>query len=108
MQEYINSLFDIFKFINQKAKKTNDQKLGLISLVIFNYIRDISIQHNIKLDHNKEIERINLIPIFQYINKKNIQLYDFDKMSIDDLDVNKKEDIERFVLTHVHYITQHL
>jgi len=36
----------------------------------------------------------------------NIELYDFTSINMDDLDVTKKEDLERYVLTHVYYITQ--
>ena len=51
-------------------------------------------------------ETINLIPIFEYISYNNIELYDFKKIDINDVDVTKDSDLERFVLTHVYYITQ--
>jgi hypothetical protein len=53
-----------------------------------------------------EPESINLIPVFEYVATNNIELYDFKTINMNDLDVTKKEDLERFVLTHVYYITQ--
>jgi len=47
-----------------------------------------------------------MIPIFEYIAHNNIELYDFSKIEVSDVDTNKKEDLERFVLTHIYYITQ--
>jgi len=54
----------------------------------------------------KEPDSINLIPIFEYISYNNIELYDFTKINVEDVDVSKKEDLEKFVLTHIYYITQ--
>ena len=51
-------------------------------------------------------ETINLIPIFEYISYNNIELYDFSKINVNDVDVSKSEDLEKFVLTHIYYITQ--
>jgi len=53
-------------------------------------------------------EPINLIPIFEYINHKNIDYYDFSKIDMADVDTNNKDDLERFVLSHIYYITQHV
>ena len=106
MGDYIEAIFDIFKTINSTAKNNNDTKLGLISLVIYNYIKKLSESNKIKLNYDKEIDKINLVPIFEYMNYKHIELYDFQKISEDDIDSNNDEDIERFVLTHIYYITQ--
>jgi hypothetical protein len=38
--------------------------------------------------------------------RKNIEFYDFTKINIDEVDVRKKEDLEKFVLSHIYYITQ--
>ena len=48
----------------------------------------------------------NLIPVFEYISYNNIELYNFENIDISDVDMTKNEDLERFVLTHVYYITQ--
>ena len=49
---------------------------------------------------------INLIPIFEYISSNNIELLDFSNININDIDIRKKDDLERFILTHIYYITQ--
>jgi len=109
MKEYIKSIFEVFQFINYTAKNNNDTKLGLISLVIYNYIKKIALANNIELNHEKQTINLNTIslkPIFDYINNNQIELFDFQKISEDDIDANNENDIERFVLTHIYYITQ--
>ena len=32
--------------------------------------------------------------------------YDFNNIDLSDVDVNKDEDLEKYVLTHIYYITQ--
>ena len=54
----------------------------------------------------KEQDTINLIPFFEYVNFKNIELFEFDKIKLEDVDTNKSEDVERFILSHIYYITQ--
>jgi hypothetical protein len=62
--------------------------------------------YNVNLKELLEPDSINLIPVFEYISYNNIELYDFTKIDVTDLDVTKNSDLERFVLTHVYYITQ--
>jgi hypothetical protein len=62
--------------------------------------------YNVNLKELSEPDAINLIPVFEYISYNNIELYDFTKIDVTDLDVTKNSDLERFVLTHVYYITQ--
>jgi hypothetical protein len=104
--EYIESVLNIFKIIYKKSIEQKDNKLKMISHTIYNYITFMAKTHNINIKDDIEIEIINMIPIFEYISYNNIELYDFFKINITDLDVNKKEDLERFVLTHIYYITQ--
>jgi hypothetical protein len=106
MEEYIISLFNVFQMINKKAEQKQDKKIKMIALVIFNYVKYMSKEYDIDLKILNEQENINLIPVFEYIASKNIELYDFSNIDINDVDVSKKEDLERFVLTHVYYITQ--
>jgi hypothetical protein len=106
MDDYINSIYTIFKIIYDKANKQHDERLQMISLTIYNYAIFMAKEYNIDFNNIKNDEVINLIPIFEYITFNNIKLYDFSSISIDDLDVTKKEDLEKFVLTHIYYITQ--
>jgi hypothetical protein len=106
MPDYVETLFNVFNLINTKAEKQQDKRLKMIALVIFNYIRKIAKDNDIDLKKFNQPTAINLIPVFEYISHNNIQLYDFSKIDIADVDTSKNEDLERFVLTHVYYITQ--
>ena len=63
--------------------------------------------NNIDLSDLTVNETVDLTAIFHYINALQIELYDFNNIQMDSVDITKREDIERFVLTHVYYITQH-
>jgi len=110
MAEFTESLYNIIKIINKKAEEQKNKRLKLISIVIFNYVLKTVKDNNIKLDSftNAEIEinQINLEPIFEYINHNKIELYDFSKIDVNDVDISKTSDLERFALTHVYYLTQ--
>jgi hypothetical protein len=106
MSDYVESLFNVFQLVNKKAEKQGDKRLKVIALVLFNYIRKMSKDYNVDLKNVIEQDSINLIPVFEYITYNNVELYDFTKIDINDVDTSKNEDLERFVLTHVYYITQ--
>jgi hypothetical protein len=106
MSEFIESVFNVFQLVNTRAEKQQDKRLKMIALVIFNYVRKMAKDHNVDLKNVKEPESINLIPIFEYIAYNNIELYDFKKIDMNDVDTTNISDLERFVLTHVYYITQ--
>jgi hypothetical protein len=106
MQEYIEAVFNIFKNINKKSVQQKDQKLKYISLAIYNYVIFMTQKYDVTLNNLSEPETINMIPIFEYISYNNIELYDFLKIEVSDIDTKKNEDLERFILTHIYYITQ--
>jgi hypothetical protein len=106
MSDYIESLFNVFQLVNKKAETQGDRRLKMICLVIFNYIRKMAKDFDVDLSNIKEPESINLIPVFEYVSHNNIELYDFSKIDVSDVDTSKNEDLERFVLSHVYYITQ--
>jgi hypothetical protein len=106
MPDYIESVFNVFKSINQKANVLKDKRSKMIALMIYNYTNKLAKDNGVDLSALKESESINLIPVFEYISHNNIELYDFTKIEVTDVDITKKEDLERFVLTHVYYITQ--
>ena len=106
MEDYIESIFNVFQLVNRKAEQQQDKRMKIVALVIFNYVRFMANEHNVDLKNLVEPESINLIPVFEYVAANNIELYDFKTINMNDLDVTKKEDLERFVLTHVYYITQ--
>lgn len=106
IQEFVESLFNVFKMINKKADTQKDKRMKLISLTIYNYVIKNATDYKIDLKKIKDTESINLIPIFEYINYNNIELYDFSKINVTDVDVTQSTDLERFVLTHIYYLTQ--
>jgi DNA phosphorothioation-dependent restriction protein DptG len=106
MPDYIESLFHVFKSINQKANALEDKRTKMIGLMVYNYINKLAKDNNVDLKTIKDNETINLIPVFEYISHNNIELYDFTKIEVADVDITKREDLERFILTHVYYITQ--
>ena len=108
MPDYIESLFNVFQLVNKKAETQGDKRLKIICLVIFNYVKKMAKDYNVDLTTNSQPESINLIPVFEYISHNNIELYDFSKINVSDVDTSKNEDLERFVLSHVYYITQRI
>ena len=111
IREYIEAVFDVFNFVNKKSQDQKDRRLQMISLTIYNYTRKMAKDNNVNLNDfvKSDVssnEPVNLIPIFEYISYNNIELYDFSKIDVNDVDVTKNEDLERFVLSHVYYITQ--
>jgi UV DNA damage repair endonuclease len=106
MSEFVESVFHVFNLVNKKAQKQQDKRLKIIGLTIYNYVKKIANDVNIDLKTINEPETINLIPIFEYISYNNIELYDFSTINVSDVDVSKNEDLEKFVLTHIYYITQ--
>jgi len=106
--EYIYCIFNVCKKINEKAKNSNSRRLQAISKVILNYAYAILRESKIDI---KEIpiyedENINMQPFFEYIHTNKIQFIDFKNVQNTDLDISNDLDIERFVLSHIYYITQ--
>lgn len=106
MNEFIVSVFNVFKMVNKKSEQMGDKKMKMIALVIYNYVRKLAKDNDYNLREINETDTINLIPIFEYINYNNIELYDFTKIQMTDVDLSSNGDLERFVLSHIYYITQ--
>ena len=103
MTDYISSVYNVFQMVNRRV---TEQRGRMIGLIIYNYTRYMAKEYNIELKNIAITEEINLIPIFEYISTNDIELYDFSKINPNDVDVTKKDDLERFVLSHIYYITQ--
>ena len=106
MNDFIETVFHVFNTINNKADANRDKRQKFIALLILGYVSNLAKLHNVDLKQIQNPLTINLIPFFEYINFKNIELFEFDKIKIEDVDTSKSEDVERFVLSHVYYITQ--
>lgn len=106
MNDFIETVYHVFNIINNNADLNRDKRQKFIAVLILGYVSELAKKYNVNLKQIQNPLSINLIPFFEYINFKNIELFDFDKIKIEDVDVSKHEDIERFVLSHVYYITQ--
>ena len=89
-----------------KMPQTESKKTKYIALLIFKYIFNIAKSEKIDLKTIQEPEFINLVPFFEYVTEKNIEFIDFQNINETDIDISKPEDIERFTLSHIYYITQ--
>jgi len=106
IQHYVEALFNVFYAINSKADIKGDKKSKYIALIIYNYMVKTAKDNNVDLRIINKSEAVDLSVIFDYINFNEIELYDFTKIELTDVDITKTSDLERFVLTHVYYITQ--
>jgi hypothetical protein len=117
MNEYIETIFQVYIMVVKMTRgknKNNNDKLKCISLVIYNYL--IKLAKGTEFDLSKlksaingdeyDKTNINLVTFFEYIAHNNIALYDFSKIAESDMDVSNSDDIERFVLSHIYYLTQ--
>lgn len=107
IHDFIETIFNVFKMVNKKADDQKDRRSKCISLMIYNYVAEKAKDNKIDLKNIQEQHPINLIPFFEYIAYNNIELYDFNNIEMNDVDTTQPNDLERFVLTHVYYITQH-
>ena len=121
MNEYIDTIFKVYIMVvqmtpenNNKNPNKNNDKLKCIALVIYNYLiklvkdtkYDLAKLKSTSTDNECDKTNINLVPFFEYIAHNNIELYDFSKIKETDMDISKSADIERFVLSHIYYLTQ--
>jgi hypothetical protein len=111
MNEYIDTIFQVHSMVVKMTSGKNNTKLKCISLVIYNYLNKLAKDNEFDLSKltsapNNETININLVPFFEYIAHQNIELYDFSKIKESDMDVTNNSDIERFVLSHIYYLTQ--
>ena len=108
MEDFIETIYNVFNIVNVKADLKRDKRLKYIAVLILGYVTKLAKEHAVNLREFKveEPDSINLIPFFEYVNFKEIKLLEFDKITVEDIDVTKSEDIERFILSHVYYITQ--
>jgi hypothetical protein len=106
MNDFIETVYNVFTSVNKKADLKRDKRLKYIAVLILGYVTKLSKEHSVNLKEIEEPDSINLIPFFEYVSFNDIKLLEFDKITVEDIDVSKSEDIERFILSHVYYITQ--
>ena len=104
--EYVESIYNISTLIHKNAIEKKDKRFFAISIIINNYFKKIVKDGNLENVEFAKNDCINLIPLFEYVSINNIEFYDFNTIKMEDVDVNNEADLERFVLSHIYYITQ--
>jgi len=87
-----------------KSNKTNDKKLLYISMMIFNYLKGILSELKLEYSNIETEDCINLFPLYEYKTVNKIELYNLQEIQPDDVDIQNKLNIERFVLSHIFYM----
>ena len=106
IKEYVQTIFNVFHIVNNQSDQKGDRKSKYIALIIYNYMVKTAKDNEIDLRELNVQPTIDLSVFFEYIDFYQILLYDFSKIGLEDVDITKASDLERFVLTHVYYITQ--
>jgi hypothetical protein len=107
MEKFIKTLYDIFNIANEKSRVTGDIKWAAIAQLIYTYTYKKAYENFIdlrKLSHTTT--HINLVPFFEYVRYHNIELYDLDNIKEHDVDMNKEDDKEKYILSYIYYITR--
>ena len=107
MNNYIETVFHVFNSINRKADLNRDKRLKCITFLILGYVTNLAKEYNVDLLQIQKTDEINMESFFDYISFKEIELLEFDKIKVEDIDTSKKDDVERFILSHIYYLTQH-
>jgi hypothetical protein len=102
--EYIESIYNFMEVLFKKAVALNDNKLKQICKLIFNYLIQCCDENRILIRDLNKNENFDMKPVYEYINKNNIQILDLNNILPQDIDITNSLDIERFVLSHIYYI----
>ena len=105
-KEYIETIFSVSEMLSKKAKISDNIRLKAISQVIHNYNLKVINETKTDIEKLNKNEYINMVPFFEYVSLNNIEFFDFNKIQLQDIDVNSEADLERYVLSHIYYITQ--
>ena len=104
--EYIETICSVSDMLSLKAKIRDNIRLKAISHVIQNYTLQIIKETKRDVEGLNKNEYINMVPFFEYVSFNKIEFFDFNKMQPQDIDVTSEADLERYVLSHIYYITQ--
>jgi len=102
--EYLVSVKSICNMLFEKSNKTHDKKLLYISMMIFNYLKGILNELKLEYSNIETEDFINLFPLYEYKTANKIELYNLQEIQPDDVDIQNKQNIERFVLSHIFYM----
>jgi hypothetical protein len=103
-KDYVESIYNFMEVLYVKANKLNDNKLKQICKLIFNYLISCCNDTKLLLKHLNKNDNFNMKPVHDYITNNKIELFDFNNIKLEDVNLNNTNDIERFVLSHIYYI----
>jgi hypothetical protein len=102
--EYIESIYNFMEVLLKKATAKKDNTLLQICRLIFNYLIQCCSENSILIRDLQKKDDFDMKPVYEYINKNNIQILDLKSILPQEIDVTNPLDIERFVLSHIYYI----
>jgi hypothetical protein len=74
--------------LNEKANKLSDNKLKQICRLIFNYLINCCNNTSLTLKELTRNEDFDMKPVYDYITTNNIELFDFNNIRFEDIDIN--------------------
>ena len=104
--DFVETIYNVSNMINKSAIESQNKRFMIISSIILCYFNKIAKETNCDLSTLNRCDHINLVPFFEYVSKNNIEFYDFKNVSLEDFDQNNENDFEKYVLSHIYYITQ--
>jgi hypothetical protein len=105
MHLYLNKLWCVCNILYKKGSEEHNTRKKFIALAIKNYVFYMTKLHNVVLEKVPEdIELVDVSIIKKYIDYKGIKLFDWSKIDDSNIDVNDKNVLEAFVLSHVYNI----
>jgi hypothetical protein len=105
-KDYVNAIYNIAIMINDSAKKKQNERFSTIAYLISNYFYKILKETNFEKNDLEKTQHINLVPFFEYVSENKIEFYDFNEVDVNNFDVKDETVIEKFILSHIYYITQ--
>jgi hypothetical protein len=105
-KDYVNAIYNISNIINTSARQKQNERFSTIAYLISNYFYKIINETNFDKNELVKTKHINLVPFFEYVSKNKIELYDFNDIDVNNFNVGDELVIERFILSHIYYITQ--
>lgn len=105
-REFANTIFNICDILFATCNKTNDKTLRGIATLILRYLFKILDNLGLKTRDLTKSQKVDMGPFYEYISQHNIKFLDLNTLSMEDLDMSNDDDVEIFVLSHIHYIIQ--
>jgi hypothetical protein len=107
--DYLNCVYNFVVLLSNKANKNNDNKLQNICVLILNYLFKSINNENLQIKDLTIDQNIIMKPFYDYIIENKINLFELTQMTESDFIVNYDDNnyelnVERFVLSHIHYI----